>query len=93
MAPSLLGTYNLGGSAVTALVQLAFGPVGAVLGVGSQLVLRYLGQMKANKIQEDLTFEEAFLVSYACPRCKESFQKKPWVTIRDCGKCKTKYRL
>jgi ATP adenylyltransferase/5',5'''-P-1,P-4-tetraphosphate phosphorylase II len=46
----------------------------------------------SNEIRKDATFEDQFLQMYACPRCNESFQKKPWITIRDCFKCKTKYR-
>jgi ribosomal protein L37AE/L43A len=53
---------------------------------------RYLGAQKSKEIKTDLNYENMFLVTYACPRCSESFQKRPWVTIRDCNKCKIKFR-
>jgi pSer/pThr/pTyr-binding forkhead associated (FHA) protein len=65
---------------------------GIVISQGAGLLGRYLGQQTTNKIRNDVSYEDMFLSIYACPRCKESFQKKPWITIRDCFKCKTKYR-
>jgi pSer/pThr/pTyr-binding forkhead associated (FHA) protein len=95
-ATSAATGYSIGG-AVFGLAAAAF--TGATGGIGGILLMsgggilgRYLGQKESNKIRGDLTFEDAFLEVYACPRCKESFQKKPWVTIRECFKCKTKYR-
>lgn len=95
-ATSATTGYSIGG-AVFGLAAAAF--TGATGGIGGILLMsgggilgRYLGQKESNKIRGDLTFEDAFLEIYACPRCKESFQKKPWVTIRECFKCKAKYR-
>jgi len=95
-ATSAATGFSIGG-AVFGLAAAAF--TGATGGIGGILLMsgggilgRYLGQKESNKIKGDLTFEDAFLEVYACPRCKESFQKKPWVTIRECFKCKTKYR-
>jgi len=88
--------YSIGG-AVFGLAAVAF--TGATGGIGGMLLMtgggilgRYLGQQKSSKIRNDLTFEDAFLQTYACPRCQESFQKKPWITIRECFKCKAKFR-
>ncbi|MFM7769941.1 MAG: FHA domain-containing protein, partial [Bacteroidota bacterium] len=78
----LAATVLTGGAGIASILFMSGG---GILG-------RYLGQKESNKIRGDLTFEDAFLEVYACPRCKESFQKKPWVTIRDCFKCKTKFR-
>jgi pSer/pThr/pTyr-binding forkhead associated (FHA) protein len=85
--------FGIGG-AVLGLAASVFtgGVAGILLMSGGGILGRYLGQKESNKIRGDLTFEDAFLEVYACPRCKESFQKKPWVTIRECFKCKTKYR-
>ena len=87
--------YSIGG----ALLGLAAVALTATTGVGGILMMsgggilgRYLGQNKSNEIRNDLTYEEAFLETYSCPRCKESFQKKPWITIRDCNKCRVKFR-
>jgi pSer/pThr/pTyr-binding forkhead associated (FHA) protein len=95
-ATSAATGFGIGG-AVFGLAAAAF--TGATGGIGGILLMsgggilgRYLGQKESNKIRGDLTFEDAFLEVYACPRCKESFQKKPWVTIRECFRCKTKYR-
>ena len=85
-------SYLMGGMAIGSIASLALGPIGAVVGIGSSLLGRYIGQQKSNEIRKDATFEDQFLQMYACPRCNESFQKKPWITIRDCFKCKTKYR-
>jgi pSer/pThr/pTyr-binding forkhead associated (FHA) protein len=88
--------FGIGG-AVLGLAAVAF--TGATGGIGGMLLMtgsgilgRYLGQKQSNKIRGDLTYDDAFLEVYACPKCKESFQKKPWITIRECFKCKTKYR-
>jgi pSer/pThr/pTyr-binding forkhead associated (FHA) protein len=95
-ASSVATGFGIGG-AVFGLAAVVFtgatGGLGAmVLMTGGGILGRYLGQKQSNKIKGDLTFEDAFLEVYACPRCKESFQKKPWITIRECFKCKTKYR-
>jgi pSer/pThr/pTyr-binding forkhead associated (FHA) protein len=88
--------FAIGGSALglgaAAVVTAAVGPLGFVLMAGGGILGKYLGQIETSRIQNDLTFEDMFLVSYACPRCKESFQKKPWITIRECYKCKLKFR-
>lgn len=88
--------YSIGGAAfgiaAAAFTGLTGGIGGIVLMSGGGLVGRYLGQQKTNEIKGDLTFEDMFLETYCCPRCKESFQKKPWVTIRDCYKCKIKFK-
>jgi pSer/pThr/pTyr-binding forkhead associated (FHA) protein/ribosomal protein L37AE/L43A len=88
--------YSIGG-AVFGLAAAAF--TGATGGIGGMLLMtgggilgRYLGQQESSKIRNNLTFEDAFLQTYACPRCQESFQKKPWITIRECFKCKIKFR-
>jgi pSer/pThr/pTyr-binding forkhead associated (FHA) protein len=80
---------NIG--AAVGIVGALFG-AGIVISMGSGLLGRYLGQQASNKVKNDFSYEDIFLSVYACPRCKESFQKKPWITIRDCYKCKTKYR-
>jgi pSer/pThr/pTyr-binding forkhead associated (FHA) protein len=89
-------SYSLGGAAVgiaaVALTGLSGGIGGILFASGGGILGRYLGQQKSNELKSDLTYEEAFLQTYCCPRCKESFQKKPWVTIRDCFKCKIKFR-
>jgi pSer/pThr/pTyr-binding forkhead associated (FHA) protein len=88
-------SYSLGGAAIggiAAAVMPGIGILGALISVGGGLLGRYLGQQESNKIRGDLTYENAFLETYCCPRCKESFQKKPWITIRECFKCKIKFR-
>lgn len=87
--------FGIGGSALgigAAVATAAVGPLGLVLMAGGGILGRYLGQRESNKIQNDLSFEDMFLSAYSCPRCKESFQKKAWVTIRECNKCKLKFR-
>jgi pSer/pThr/pTyr-binding forkhead associated (FHA) protein len=66
--------------------------LGLLIGVGGSLMSRYLSQQKVSKLRNDFSYEDMFLQVYACPRCKESFQKKPWITIRECLKCKVKFR-
>jgi len=88
--------YSIGGAvfgiAAAAITGLTGGVGGIILMSGGGLVGRYLGQQKTNEIKGDLTYEDMFLESYCCPRCKESFQKKPWITIRECFKCKIKFK-
>lgn len=93
--------YSIGGSALGLAAYAVFGSAlsaatgglgGILLMTGGGVLGRYLGQQKSNEIRNDLTFEEAFLQTYACPRCQESFQKKPWITIRECYRCKLKFR-
>jgi pSer/pThr/pTyr-binding forkhead associated (FHA) protein len=88
--------YGIGGAvfgiAAAAFTGLTGGIGGIVLMSGGGIVGRYLGQQKTNEIKGDLTYEDMFLETYCCPRCKESFQRKPWVTIRDCYKCKIKFK-
>jgi pSer/pThr/pTyr-binding forkhead associated (FHA) protein/ribosomal protein L37AE/L43A len=88
-------TYGIGGTALglaAAALGIVTGPAGMVVIAGGGIIGRYLGQQKTNEIRSDLTYENAFLEGYCCPRCKESFQKKPWVTIRECFRCKLKFR-
>jgi pSer/pThr/pTyr-binding forkhead associated (FHA) protein len=85
--------YSIGGS----ILALAFGGLTGGIGfalasAGGGILGRYLGNQASSKIKNDLTYEDAFLQTYACPRCKESFQKRPWITVRECFKCKIKYR-
>lgn len=82
----------LGGSLFGGVLGIALPGVGALLGLGGSLLGRYISQQKVNKLRNDVSYEDMFLQVYACPRCKESFQKKPWVTIRDCMRCKIKFR-
>lgn len=84
--------YTIGGSIVGAAFSLFGGPVGAVIGIASTISGRYLASRKSSEIKDDVSYENMFLQVYACPRCQESFQKKPWITIRDCFKCKVKFR-
>jgi pSer/pThr/pTyr-binding forkhead associated (FHA) protein len=76
----------------TAIFGAGSAAAGTIASTGGGIIGRYLGQQKSNEIKNDITYEEMFLKTYACPRCKESFQKKPWVTIRECFKCKSKFR-
>jgi len=85
--------YSIGGS----ILALAFGGLTggaglALISTGGGILGRYLGNQASSKIKNDLTYEDAFLQTYACPRCKESFQKRPWITIRECFKCKIKFK-
>jgi len=85
--------YSIGGSILALAFSGFTGGFGtALLAGGGGILGRYLGQQASNKIRNDLTYEDAFLQTYACPRCKESFQKKPWITVRECIKCKIKFR-
>jgi pSer/pThr/pTyr-binding forkhead associated (FHA) protein len=88
---SVANNWTLGGSAIGAIASMLI-PGGALISIGSGLIGRYLGSQKAKEIKTDMNYENMFLETYACPRCKESFQKKPWVTIRECYKCKIKFR-
>jgi pSer/pThr/pTyr-binding forkhead associated (FHA) protein len=67
-------------------------PLGLLFTGGGAVLGKYIGSKKTNEIRTDLSYEKAFLEVYCCPRCGESFQKKPWVTIRDCNKCKVVFR-
>jgi pSer/pThr/pTyr-binding forkhead associated (FHA) protein len=90
-----MNNYMMGGVAVGGILTIALAPlggIGALAGIGVTVISRYLGSQKSNELRNDFTYEEAFLQVYACPRCGESFQKKPWITIRDCFKCKVKFR-
>ena len=90
---SVANNWTLGGAAIGAIASVLTGGIGgAVIAAGSGLLGRYLGAQKSKEIKTDLNYENMFLVTYACPRCNESFQKRPWVTIRDCNKCKIKFR-
>ena len=92
-------SYGIGGSVVGIVASLLLVPMtggasmaGMVASAGGGIIGRYLGQQKSSEIRNDLTYENAFLQVYSCPRCQESFQKKPWVTIRECFKCKIRFR-
>lgn len=80
---------SVGSAAGLALAFTGMGHGGAIIG---STMGRFIGKLRSNKLKPDLNYENVFLTAYACPRCQESFQKKPWVTIRDCFKCKVKYR-
>lgn len=82
----------IGGMAASGILAAFAGPAGFLIGIGGNLMARYLSQQKVSKLRSDFTYEDMFLQVYACPRCKESFQKKPWVTIRDCARCKIKFK-
>jgi pSer/pThr/pTyr-binding forkhead associated (FHA) protein len=91
--------YGIGGAVLGIVASVFLAPVtggasiiGTVATAGGGLLGRYLGQQQSSKIRNDLTYEDAFLQTYACPRCSESFEKKPWITIRECFKCKVKFR-
>jgi pSer/pThr/pTyr-binding forkhead associated (FHA) protein len=91
-ANKLASGYGIGGAAV-GLAAMAFMPAGGfIVSAGIGVIGRYIGQQKSNEIRSDLSFENMFLEVYSCPRCKESFQRKPWITIRDCFKCKLTFR-
>jgi pSer/pThr/pTyr-binding forkhead associated (FHA) protein len=89
-------SYMIGGSVVGSVLGLALAPftggISALASIGGTVVGRYLSMQKTNEIKGDFSYEDAFLQAYACPRCMESFQKKPWITIRECIKCKVKFR-
>jgi pSer/pThr/pTyr-binding forkhead associated (FHA) protein len=90
---SLGGKYSIGGVIVGGIGSFIFGgPVGVVMSIGGGVLGRYIGQQKTNELRADSSYENMFLQVYSCPRCKESFQKKPWITINDCFKCKSKFR-
>jgi pSer/pThr/pTyr-binding forkhead associated (FHA) protein len=92
-AGNLLNGYSIGGAALGIVAAALTGGAGALIfASGGGLLGRYLGQQKSNEIRQDLTYEDMFLQTYACPRCQESFQRRPWITIRDCFKCKIKFR-
>lgn len=91
--------YGIGGAVLGIVASVFLAPVtggasiiGTLATAGGGILGRYLGQQQSSKIRNDLTYEDAFLQTYACPRCSESFQKKPWITIRECFKCKIKFR-
>ena len=86
-----LGGAALGVGAAVFATAVA-GPFGLLFTAGGGILGKYLGDRESNKIRNDLTFEDIFLATYSCPRCKESFQKKPWITIRECYKCRLKFR-
>ena len=90
-------SYTAGGAALGLVAAAVMMPVtgglsGLLFAGGGGLLGKYFGQQKSNEIRGDMTYENIFLETYCCPRCKESFQKKPWITIRECFKCKLKFR-
>ena len=90
-ANEISSSYGMGGQAI-GMAAGSFIPGGMLIAAGIGMLGRYIGQQKSNELRGDLTYENMFLEVYSCPRCKESFQKKPWVTIRDCFKCKLIFR-
>jgi pSer/pThr/pTyr-binding forkhead associated (FHA) protein len=66
--------------------------IGPILGISGTVLTRYLANKKANELKGDENYEDIFLETYACPRCKNSFQKRPWKTIRECLFCKIKFK-
>lgn len=68
------------------------GPFSLLFSGGGAVLGRYLAGKKTNEIRTDLSYDKAFLEAYSCPRCNESFQKKPWITIRECNRCKVVFR-
>ncbi len=92
-ASSSANSYSIGGTILGGVASIVLGgPVGMALSIGGGVLGRYLGQQSSNKIKNDHTYDDMFLQVYSCPRCKESFQRKPWITIRDCNKCRIKFR-
>ena len=92
-AGNVLNGYSIGGAAIGIVAAaLTGGGAALLMASGGGLLGRYLGQQKSNEIRQDLTYEDMFLQTYACPRCQESFQKRPWITLRECFKCKIKFR-
>ncbi len=92
-ASSSANSCSIGGTVLGGVAAIVLGgPVGMALSIGGGVLGRYLGQQSSNKIKNDHTYDDMFLQVYACPRCKESFQRKPWVTIRDCNKCRVRFR-
>ena len=90
---SVANNWTMGGAAIGAVASIFTGGIGgAIIAAGSGLLGRYLGTQKSHEIKTDMNYENMFLVTYACPRCNESFQKRPWITIRECMKCKIKFR-
>ncbi|NBV09649.1 MAG: FHA domain-containing protein [Flavobacteriia bacterium] len=79
------------GLALSAAIPI-IGPFSVLFSGGGAVLGRYLAGKKTNEIRTDLSFDKAFLEAYSCPRCNESFQKKPWITIRECNKCKVVFR-
>ncbi|MFM7595952.1 MAG: FHA domain-containing protein [Flavobacteriales bacterium] len=68
------------------------GPFSLLFSGGGAVLGRYLAGKKTNEIRTDLSYDKAFLEAYSCPRCNESFQKKPWITIQECNRCKVVFR-
>jgi pSer/pThr/pTyr-binding forkhead associated (FHA) protein len=94
----IVNSYSIGGTifgGLGTLVIVAVNPdkllmmvpmlLGGVLG-------RYVGQKKADQIRDNVAYRDKFLVEYACPRCKQSFQTMPWITIRQCNKCRLNFK-
>lgn len=88
---NLGNNIGMGASAVGMALSFVV-PGAAVVSQGIGLLARYLSQKKSNELRSDLSYENMFLETYCCPRCQESFQKKPWITIRDCFKCKLSFK-
>jgi pSer/pThr/pTyr-binding forkhead associated (FHA) protein len=92
-ANNIVNSFSIGGAALGVVAAALTGGVGGLLiASGGGLLGKFLGQQKSNEIRQDLTYEEMFLQTYACPRCQESFQKRPWITIRECIRCKIKFK-
>jgi ribosomal protein L37AE/L43A len=87
----IVNTYSLIGSAI-GLVGFFGGVTGGITMILGGFLGRYLGQKKADQIRDDVSYRDQFLVDYACPRCQHSFQTQPWVTIRQCNKCRINFK-
>jgi hypothetical protein len=95
----IVNSYSVGGTILGATGFLAarfLGPDGAVYGAISMTIGgvlgRVIGQKKADKMREDVDRRNTFLLEYACPRCKTSFQHTPWIIIQQCQRCKVNFR-
>jgi len=56
------------------------------------IIAQYLQRKNSSAMTGGETFEKMFYELYCCPRCEESFQKRPWYTIKECQRCKVKFK-
>jgi pSer/pThr/pTyr-binding forkhead associated (FHA) protein len=89
---SVAMTGQVAGIVAGLALSPVIGPFSLLFSGGGAVLGRYLAGKKTNEIRTDLSYDKAFLEAYSCPRCNESFQKKPWITIRECNKCKVVFR-
>jgi pSer/pThr/pTyr-binding forkhead associated (FHA) protein len=66
--------------------------IGPIIGISGMVMTRYLVQKKSNELRGDENYEDMFLEVYSCPRCKNTFGKKRWSTIKECLYCKIKFK-